>query len=172
VCFSLKDAQNTLFVPTVGELTDRSERFGSMKTLYTAHATAVGGRTGHVESAEGTLKVDLSLPREMGGKEGAALGTNPEELFAAGYAACFGSALDYLAKQRKIETGEVTVTATVGIGPNDTGSFSLSVALDVFVPALDQTTAEALVADAHQVCPYSNAIRGNIDVALTARGGQ
>ena len=140
-----------------------------MKTLYTAVATATGGRTGHVESADGILAVDLALPKEMGG--GTAAGTNPEQLFAGGYAACFGSALDYLAKQRKIETGPVSVTADVGIGPNDTGSFSLSAALDIVIPALSQAEAEALAADAHKVCPYSNAIKGNIDVALTVKGG-
>ena len=141
-----------------------------MKTLYTAVATATGGRTGHAESDDSILAVDLAIPKEMGGVSG--VGTNPEQLFAAGYAACFGSALDYLAKQRKIETGEVSVTANIGIGPNDTGSFSLSAALTVVVPALSQADAEALVADAHQVCPYSNAVKGNVDVALTARGGQ
>lgn len=141
-----------------------------MKTLYTAVATATGGRTGHAESADGVLAVDLSIPPEMGGSGGT--GTNPEQLFAAGYAACFGSALDYLAKQRKIETGDVAVTASVGIGPNDTGSFSLSTSLAVTVPALSQADAEALVADAHQVCPYSNAVKGNIDVVLSVRGGQ
>ncbi|MGI4788946.1 MAG: organic hydroperoxide resistance protein [Janthinobacterium lividum] len=141
-----------------------------MKTLYTAVATATGGRTGHVESTDGLLTVDLALPKEMGGSAGT--GTNPEQLFAGGYAACFGSALDYLAKQRKIETGTVSVTAQVGIGPNDTGSFSLSAALDIIIPALSQSDAEALAADAHQVCPYSNAVKGNIDVALTVHGGQ
>ena len=141
-----------------------------MKTLYTAVATATGGRTGHAESSDGILTVDLSVPKEMGG--GGAAGTNPEQLFAAGYAACFGSALDYLANQRKIETGTVSVTAQVGIGPNDTGSFSLSTTLSVVVPALSQADAEALVHDAHQVCPYSNAVKGNIGVALSVRGGK
>ena len=140
-----------------------------MKTLYTAVATATGGRAGHVESDDSVLAVDLAIPKEMGGGNG--VGTNPEQLFAGGYAACFGSALDYLAKQRRIETGEVSVTADIGIGPNDTGSFSLSAALTVVVPALSQADAEALVADAHQVCPYSNAVKGNIDVVLTVQGG-
>ena len=140
-----------------------------MKTLYTAVATATGGRTGRAESSDGILAVDLTIPKEMGGTGGA--GTNPEQLFAAGYAACFGSALDYLATQRKIDTGKVSVMAKVGVGPNDTGSFSLTAALTVEVPALSQADAEALVHDAHQVCPYSNAIKGNIDVALSVRGG-
>ena len=141
-----------------------------MKTLYTAVATATGGRTGHVESDDSVLAVDLALPKEMGGKSG--VGTNPEQLFAGGYAACFGSALDYLAKQRGIETGDVSVTAEIGIGPNDTGSFSLSAALTIVVPALSQADAEALAADAHKVCPYSNAVKGNVNVVLTVRGGQ
>jgi osmotically inducible protein OsmC len=140
-----------------------------MQTLYTAVATATGGRTGHAESDDSVLAVDLAIPKAMGGT--GAVGTNPEQLFAAGYAACFGSALDYLAKQRGIETGEVSVTAEIGIGPSNTGSFSLSAALMVEVPALSQSDAEALVADAHQVCPYSNAVKGNIDVALSAKGG-
>ena len=141
-----------------------------MKTLYTAVATATGGRTGHAQSSDGVLAVDLAVPKEMGGT--GAAGTNPEQMFAAGYAACFGSALDYLAKQRRIDTGEVSVTAKVGIGPNDHGSFSLSAALTVEVPSLSQSDAEALAADAHQVCPYSNAVKGNIDVALSVRGGR
>ncbi len=140
-----------------------------MKTLYTAVATATGGRTGQAESSDGILAVDLAVPKGMGGT--GAAGTNPEQLFAAGYAACFGSALDYLATQRGIETGEVRVTADIGIGPNDHGSFSLSAALRVEVPALSQSDAEALVADAHQVCPYSNAVKGGIDVALSVKGG-
>ncbi len=140
-----------------------------MKTLYTAVATATGGRTGHAESSDSVLAVDLAVPKDMGGT--GAVGTNPEQLFAAGYAACFGSALDYLANQRKIDTGEVNVTAEIGIRPNDHGSFSLSAALMVEVPNLSQSDAEALVADAHQVCPYSNAVKGNVDVALSVRGG-
>ncbi len=141
-----------------------------MKTLYTAVATAAGGRTGHAESSDGALAVELAVPKEMGGS--GAAGTNPEQLFAAGYAACFGSALDYLANQRGIDTGAVSVTAEIGIGPNDTGSFSLSAALSVLVPALSQADAEALVQDAHQVCPYSNAVKGSMDVALSVKGGQ
>ena len=143
-----------------------------MKTLYTATATATGGRTGHAESSDGALAVTLTVPKDMGGKDADGGGTNPEQLFAAGYAACFGSALDYLAKQRKIETGEVRVTADIGIGPNDSGSFSLSAALMVEVPLLSQAEAETLVADAHQVCPYSNAVKGNVDVILSVKGRQ
>lgn len=141
-----------------------------MKVLYTAQATAVGGRAGHVETPDGALKLDLAVPAEMGGG-GTQGGTNPEELFASGYAACFGGALDYLARQQKIETGEVRVTAKVGIGPDGSGAFGLTVALDVTVPTLDQAAAEALVHAADRVCPYSNGIRGNVGVTLTAHGG-
>lgn len=140
-----------------------------MKTLYTAVATATGGRSGHVESSDGAVAVDLAVPKEMGGD--GHQGANPEQLFASGYASCFGSALDYLAKQRKITTGEVRVTAKVSIGPNDTVGFGLATELDVFVPALNQEDAEALVTDAHQVCPYSNATRGNMEVTLVTHGG-
>jgi len=140
-----------------------------MKILYTAVATATGGRSGHVESSDGVVAVDLAVPKEMGGD--GHQGTNPEQLFASGYASCFGSALDYLAKQRKITTGDVRVTAKVSIGPSDTVGFGLATELDVFVPALNQEEAEALVADAHQVCPYSNATRGSMEVTLVTHGG-
>ncbi len=140
-----------------------------MKTLYTAVATAAGGRSGHVESSDGAVAVDLAVPKEMGGD--GHTGANPEQLFASGYAACFGSALDYLAKQRKITTGDVRVTARVSIGPSDTVGFGLATELDVFVPALSQEEAEALVADAHQVCPYSNATKGSMEVTLVTHSG-
>lgn len=140
-----------------------------MKTLYTAVATATGGRTGHVESSDKIVDFHLAVPSEMGGDGHA--GTNPEQLFASGYAACFGSALDYLAQQRKITTGDVRVTAKVSIGPNDTLGFGLAAELDVFVPALDQEQAEALVAEAHAVCPYSNATKGSMEVTLVTHGG-
>lgn len=140
-----------------------------MKTLYTAVATAAGGRSGHVESSDGIVAFDLAVPAEMGGDGHA--GTNPEQLFTSGYAACFGSALDYLAGQRKITTGEVCVTAKVSIGPSGGAGFGLATELDVFVPALDQAEAEALVAEAHTVCPYSNATKGSMDVTLVTHGG-
>ncbi len=124
---------------------------------------------GHVESSDGVVSFDLAVPEEMGGNGQA--GTNPEQLFASGYASCFGSALDYLAKQRKITTGDVRVTAKVSIGPNDTVGFGLATELDVFVPALAQEEAEALVAEAHQVCPYSNATKGNMEVTLVTHSG-
>lgn len=142
-----------------------------MEALYTAVATAVGGRAGRVESSDGALKVDLAQPKEMGGAGGE--GTNPEQMFAGGYAACFASAAEYQARLQKLDAGAITVKATVGIGPNGPGGaegFGLSVALDVTVAGLNQSAAEKLVADAHRVCPYSNATRGNVGVKITTRG--
>ena len=141
------------------------------QTLYTAEVSTRGGRSGSVESSEGNLKLNLAPPPGMGGEEGTSC-TNPEELFAAGYAACFGGAVEYAAKQKKIETGEVQVDAQVGIGPSsDKEGFEISVALEVTLPKLNQQAAEALVAEAHRICPYSNATRGNVEVKLTAHGG-
>jgi lipoyl-dependent peroxiredoxin len=135
-----------------------------MQTLYatTAHATG-DGRNGHVQSDDGLVDTDVRIPKEMGGAGGA---TNPEQLFAAGYAACFHSALKLVAARDGIDTTGTEVSATVSIGMLDTGGFGLAVELDVSVPAVDRATAEAVVAKAHEVCPYSNATRGNIDVAL------
>lgn len=137
-----------------------------MPALYSTQARAVGGRAGHVETTDGLLKVDLALPREMGGKGGA---TNPEQLFAAGYAACFENAVRFLAGQQKIALTGAAVTTTVELHPRAEGGFRLGVALDVETQGLEQAAAEALVATAHQVCPYSNAVRGNVDVAITVR---
>ncbi len=140
------------------------------ETLYAANVRAHNGRAGHVESASGSLKLHLSAPSGMGGHGGS--GTNPEELFAAGYAACFGGAVQYAAGQKKIETGDVLVEAEVGIGPSaDKEGFEIAVALEVTIPKLNQKEAEALIAEAHRICPYSNATRGNVDVKLTAHGG-
>lgn len=140
-----------------------------MKALYTATATASGGRNGHVESDDGVVSFDLKIPKEMGGPGG---GSNPEQLFAAGYSACFHSALQFVAGQQKIDASGSTVTGHVGIGENDAGpGFKLTVTLDINLPKLDQAAAQALVDSAHQVCPYSNATRGNIDVKLTVEGG-
>ena len=139
-----------------------------METLYTAVATATGGRAGHVESSDGALSVNLAQPKELGGSGGT--GTNPEQMFAGGYAACFASAALHQARLQKLTPGDVTVKAEVGIGPNGTAGFGLSVALDVTVSGLNQSAAEKLVADAHKVCPYSNATRGNIDVKITTHG--
>lgn len=137
-----------------------------MTALYATQARAVGGRAGHVESPDGLLSLDLALPKEMGGKGGA---TNPEQLFAAGYAACFENAARFIAGQQKIPLTGAAVTASVELHPRAEGGFKLAVALDVETKGLDQAAAEALVATAHQVCPYSNAIRGNVDVGITVR---
>jgi lipoyl-dependent peroxiredoxin len=135
-----------------------------MKTLYTAHATATGeGRNGHVRTDDGLLEADLKMPKGLGGVGGA---TNPEQLFAAGYAACFHSAIKFVAGKDKVDVSGSVVSAHVSIGPNESGGFQLAVELEVQVPNLDAVSAQALVESAHQVCPYSNATRGNIEVAL------
>jgi Ohr subfamily peroxiredoxin len=132
--------------------------------LYVAKATATGaGRAGHVESEDGVLTHDLSVPKEMGGAGGD--GTNPEQLFAAGYSACFHSALQLIGRREKVRVRGSSVTAEVGIGPSGEG-FGLAVTLVVHIPDVEREVAEKLVAAAHQVCPYSNATRGNIDVEL------
>jgi lipoyl-dependent peroxiredoxin len=136
-----------------------------VKTLYTATATSTGsGRDGHVESTDGAFAADLAVPKEMGGAGGA--GTNPEQLFAAGYSACFHSALQLIARREKYTVDGSSVTAAVGIGPVD-GGYGLAVELTVSLPGIEREVAEKLVDAAHQVCPYSNATRGNIDVTLT-----
>ncbi|MEU1242222.1 organic hydroperoxide resistance protein [Micromonospora parva] len=138
-----------------------------MQVLYTASATATGdGRDGHVETSDGTVALDLAVPKEMGGAGGAA---NPEQLFAAGYAACFHSALRVVARRAKADVTGSVVAAEVGIGPNGSGGFGLTVQLVVDLPAASREVAEQLVEQAHQVCPYSNATRGNVDVTLTVR---
>ena len=135
-----------------------------MKTLYQTRASATGGRNGHVVSADGVLDLKLAIPREMGGPGGAL--SNPEQLFAAGYAACFDSALAFVAAQHKLKLAGTRVDATVGIGQNGAGGFGLAVKLDVTIPDLPREEAEALLAQTHTVCPYSNALRGNVDVEL------
>ena len=135
------------------------------KVLYTAHATSTGGRTGSAESSDGALKVQLSTPKELGGAGGP--GTNPEQLFAAGYSACFIGAMKAVAAGQKIKLPEdVSIAAEVGIGPI-TGGFGIQVKLDVTVPGIERAVAQGIVDAAHKVCPYSNATRGNIDVTLT-----
>jgi osmotically inducible protein OsmC len=138
------------------------------KTLYTAQAHVTGGRAdGHGKTSDGALEVDLRLPTEMGGQGG---GTNPEELFAVGYAACFEGAIGAVARRAKAETGDVSIASKVSLHPNDARGFDLSVELDVTLPSVDDAQAVELVKAAHQVCPYSNATRGNIPVTLTANG--
>ncbi|HTD10028.1 MAG TPA: organic hydroperoxide resistance protein [Solirubrobacteraceae bacterium] len=138
-------------------------------TLYTAKAHVTGGRAeGHGRTEDGALEVDLRLPTEMGGTGG---GTNPEELFAVGYAACFEGALGVVARRAKAETGDAAIDSEVSLSPDGKGGFVLSVVLSVTLPSIeDPAAAVELVRAAHQVCPYSNATRGNIDVVLTANG--
>lgn len=136
----------------------------TITTLYTATATATGGRDGRAVSSDGMLDVKLSTPRELGGQGGD--GTNPEQLFAAGYSACFIGALKFVAGQQKQQLpADTSITGQVGIGQIP-GGFGLEVQLNVSLPGLDQAVAEQLTEAAHQVCPYSNATRGNIDVRL------
>ncbi|MBX3644656.1 MAG: organic hydroperoxide resistance protein [Rubrivivax sp.] len=138
------------------------------KALYTAHATSTGGRTGTTESSDGKIKLQLSTPKELGGDNGP--GTNPEQLFASGYSACFIGAMKAVARNQKISLpAEVSIQADVSIGPmtGKPGAFGIAVAMAVSVPGMDKAAAEALVKAAHEVCPYSNATRGNIDVALS-----
>jgi len=135
-----------------------------MEILYTAEALATGdGRNGHVATMDGLLDADVRVPKAMGGA-GEAL--NPELLFASGYAACFHSALLSVARTQKVALHDTSVGARVGIGPNGQGGFGLAVELEVVIPDLDRAQAQALVEAAHQVCPYSNATRGNIEVTL------
>ncbi|KTF68243.1 organic hydroperoxide resistance protein [Sphingomonas sp. HT-1] len=138
----------------------------SVDVKYTTKATATGGRDGSARSEDGVLEVKLSTPKELGGAGGD--GTNPEQLFAAGYSACFIGALKAVGAQMKIKVpADVTVTATVGIGPRSEGGFGITADLLVNLPGLDRAEAQKLVDAAHQVCPYSNATRGNVDVGLT-----
>ncbi|HEX3459969.1 MAG TPA: organic hydroperoxide resistance protein [Acidimicrobiales bacterium] len=139
------------------------------KILYTAEATVTGGRiNGHGVTSDGALDVQLRMPKEMGGEGG---GTNPEQLFAVGYAACFESALGVVARREKVEVGDVSIDSRVNLLPTEERGFKLSVELDVTLPGVqDAGEAVKIVAASHQVCPYSNATRGNIDVKLTANG--
>ena len=135
-----------------------------MKTLYTTSVTAKGGRDGHVKSENGILELDVRTPKALGGASDDF--ANPEMLFAAGYSACFDSALNLVIKRAKMVTGETTVQAKVSIGQIENGGFGLAVELDVNVPGVSLEEAQSLVEQAHQVCPYSNATRNNIEVQL------
>lgn len=136
----------------------------TIKALYTATATATGGRDGRAVSSDGNLDVKLTTPRELGGQGGNA--TNPEQLFAAGYSACFIGALKFVASQSKRQLpADASITGKVGIGQIP-GGFGIAVKLEISVPGMEREALQALVAKAHQVCPYSNATRGNIDVEL------
>ncbi len=138
-----------------------------MKVLYTTTATATGGRDGKAATKDGSFSVTLATPKELGGAGGA--GNNPEQLFAAGYSACFLGALKFVAGKEKVTVpADTTVTATVGIGPRDDGTgFGLDVALAISLPGIDKAKAEDLVQKAHIVCPYSEATRSNLDVRLS-----
>src|SRR3954454_13017912 len=139
-----------------------------MKVLYTAEATVTGGRDqGQGRSSDGALDVQLRSPAELGGESG---GTNPEQLFAVGFAACFEGAIKTVARRQKVEADDVSIDSKVSLGAGEDKSFTIARALDVTLPQLDEDQAAEVVAAAHQVCPYSNATRGNIDVALTANG--
>lgn len=134
------------------------------KIIYTAEATAMGGRNGRVRSSDGTLDVELAMPHEMGGSGGA---TNPEQLFACGYSACFLSAMQFVAGREKLAVpADASVTGRVGIGPVPAG-FGLQVELRIALPGMEQDVAHELIDKAHQACPYSNATRGNVEVTLT-----
>lgn len=135
-----------------------------MKTLYKTSATTTGGRAGHVKSEDGVLDLDLSVPKGMGGK--GEKKTNPEQLFAAGYSACYGSALQAVAEKYKVDLGDFSVTANVEIGKTEKDNFQLSVVLDSYIPGVDVETGEKLINEAHVMCPYSRATRDNIDVEL------
>ncbi|NYT68583.1 organic hydroperoxide resistance protein [Pusillimonas noertemannii] len=135
-----------------------------MKVLYTAVATATGGRQGHAQSEDGSFSAKLARPVEIGGPGG---GTNPEELFACGYAACFASTLDHLAKLRKIELGEVKVKAWVSLGVGPDGKYGLQARLQAALPDLPRDKAEELLSATHNTCPYSAAIRGNVEVEVS-----
>jgi lipoyl-dependent peroxiredoxin len=139
------------------------------KVLYTAEAHVTGGRAeGHGRTSDGTLEVDLRMPTELGGEGG---GTNPEQLFAVGFASCFESAIGAVARRRKLEAGDVAIDSKVMLLPTEERGFKLAVELDVALPSIDdQEQAADLVRAAHGVCPYSNATRGNIEVTLTANG--
>jgi len=138
-----------------------------MKTLYTTSVTAKGGRNGQVKSENGILDLEVRMPKALGGTSDEF--TNPEMLFAAGYAACFDSALNLIISKSKIETGETSVTAQVSIGQNQDGGFGLAAELDVNIPGVSIEQAQELTEKAHQICPYSNATRSNMEVKLTVR---
>jgi Ohr subfamily peroxiredoxin len=151
--------------PLLDERTDMND---GHKILYTAEASVVGGRQGHGRTSDGRLDVALDVPPEMGGAGGP--GTNPEQLFAVGYAACFQSALLRIAAGRKLDLSGCRITARIGIGPLKSGGFGLAAALDLDAPQLSREQGLDLMARAHQDCPYSRATRGNIEVTLSVGG--
>jgi lipoyl-dependent peroxiredoxin len=148
--------------------TERTGEARPVRILYTAEATVEGGRTGHGHTSDGRLAVTLSVPAELDGDGGP--GTNPEQLFALGYGACFHNALLTVARGRQLDASDSTITARVGFGPTGVGGFGLAVALDLHAPHVTRAEAEDLMRRAHDRCPYSRATRGNIDVTLTVDG--
>src|ERR1700685_1470378 len=142
----------------------------TIKPLFTATATATGGRNGHTEARDGSVRADLSVPKAMGGPGKPNTGT-PEHLFSAGYAACFGGALDFIGKQHKKDASKATVKCAVSIGPREKGGFGLAVVLDVTDTSLPQAELQSLAEEAHEkICPYSHATRGHVDVKLVTHG--
>jgi osmotically inducible protein OsmC len=139
-----------------------------MNVLYTAEATAVGGRAGHSRTSDGRVDVDLDVPTELGGPGGP--GTNPEQLFATGYAACFQASMARYATMRKLDLSDTRVTARIGIGTLESGGLGLTAALDLDAPGISHEDAVELMKRAHETCPYSRATRGNIDVTLSVGG--
>ncbi|MDT0651528.1 organic hydroperoxide resistance protein [Autumnicola edwardsiae] len=135
-----------------------------MKTLYTTDVTTTGGRNGRTTSDDGVLDMKLVMPKELGGKGGDY--SNPEQLFGAGYSACFGSALEVVAKKHKVDLGEYSVTATVSLGTTEEEDLQLEVILDCYIPGIEVEKGEELVNEAHEICPYSRATMDNIDVTL------
>jgi len=135
------------------------------EVLYTTSATTSGGRAGKTQTTDGNISLDLGLPKELGGNDEKGK-TNPEQLFAMGYSACYGSALQHVAQQQKIDLGDFSVSAEVSLGKNDEGDFQLGVILDTFIPGVTVEVGEKLINEAHEVCPYSRATEDNIDVTL------
>jgi lipoyl-dependent peroxiredoxin len=152
--------------PELGKMDCSSEKGSAVSHLYTTRVNAYGGRSGTIKSEDGILALPLALPKELGGKGGA---TNPEQLFAAGYAACFENAVIHVTRAQadKVGDDDIEVACQVSLLPNGEGGFKLAVALDVEIAGIDQDKAEAIVKAAHAVCPYSNAIKGNVEVTLT-----
>jgi osmotically inducible protein OsmC len=177
-CYGVGGPATTLWTPPVGDDTHKpfipAEEVGEMsanplrKVLYTAEAVTEGGRAGHGRTTDGRLDLQLSVPEDMGGQGGP--GTNPEQLFAVGFGACFQSALLAVAQGRKLDAGDSKITARVGLGPTGHGGFGLQVGLDLHAPHLSSAEAAELMARADLRCPYSNATRGNIQVTLSVDG--
>jgi osmotically inducible protein OsmC len=138
-----------------------------MKPLYTAQVHVTGGRDGSARSSDGHLDIKMGMPKALGGSD---KGTNPEQLFAAGFAACFQSAMGVVAKQRKVDIADSTIDSEVSLYAKEGGGFYLGLKMDIVIPSLDKKRAEDLVQDAHKICPYSNATRGNMEVGFVVRG--